>query len=143
MTARRFCTFHVAGLLLGVDVDLVQEVMGDEPMTPVPLAHPCVCGLLNLRGQIVTAIDARQRLGLRPRSADDRGTHIVIRTAHESVSLVVDAEGEVVDLSDSDIESLPENVSETIRELVTGACRVDESLLLMIDAERMLTLGLD
>jgi len=112
-------------------------------MTRVPLADPSVSGVLNLRGQIVAAIDARQRLGLSPRRPDDGRTNIVIRTEHESVSLVVDAEGEVVDLADSDVEQLPENVSERIRSLVTGACRVDDGLLLLLDAERTLTLGPD
>lgn len=143
MSARRLCTFHVGGLLLGVDIELVQEVLGDEPTTRVPLADPSVSGLLNLRGQIVAAIDARQRLGLSPRRPDDGWTNIVIRTEHESVSLVVDSEGEVVDVADSDLEQLPENVSERIRNLVTGACRVEEGLLLLLDAERTLTLGPD
>ena len=143
MSTRRICAFHVGELLLGVDVELVQEVLGDALMTRVPLAGPSVSGVLNLRGQIVAAIDARQRLGLPPRHPDDGRTNIVIRTEHESVSLVVDAEGEVVDLADSDVEQLPENVSERIRSLVTGACRVDDDLLLLLDAERTLTLGPD
>jgi purine-binding chemotaxis protein CheW len=143
MSARRFCTFHVGDLLLGVEVELVQEVLGMEPMTRVPLADPWVSGLLNLRGQIVTAVDARRRLGLPPRSAGERTANIVIRTPDGSVSLVVDREGDVVDLADAEIEPLPENVSPAIRAIVSGTCKVDESLLLMLDAERTLTIGSD
>lgn len=140
MSTRRVCTFHVGELLLGVDVGIVQEVLGEQPMTPVPLADPSVRGLLNLRGQIVTAIDARRRLGLRARRGDHSMTNVVIRTAHEPMSLVVDTEGEVVDVADSDIEPLPENVDETIRTFVTGSCKLEQSLLLMLDAERLFTL---
>jgi purine-binding chemotaxis protein CheW len=143
MSVRRFCTFHVGDLLLGVEVELVQEVLGEEPMTRVPLADPWVSGLLNLRGQIVTAIDARRRLGLPPRSPGERTANIVLRTPDGSVSLVVDREGDVVDLPDTEIEPLPENVSPAIRAVVTGTCRVDERLLLMLDAERTLTIGSD
>lgn len=143
MSVRRFCTFHVGELLLGVEVELVQEVLGEEPMIRVPLADPWVSGLLNLRGQIVTAIDARRRLGLAPRSPGDRSANIVLRTPEGAVSLVVDREGDVVDLPDAEIEPLPENVSPTIRSVVTGTCRVDESLLLMLDATRTLTIGAD
>ena len=143
MSVSRFCTFHVGELLLGVEVELVQEVLGEEPMTRVPLADPWVSGLLNLRGQIVTAIDARRRLGLPPRGPGERTANIVLRTPDGSVSLVVDREGDVVDLPDTEIEPLPENVSPAIRAVVTGTCRVDESLLLMLDAQRTLTIGSD
>jgi purine-binding chemotaxis protein CheW len=143
MSVRRFCTFHVGELLLGVEVELVQEVLGSEPMIRVPLADPCVSGLLNLRGQIVTAIDARRRLGMPPRGVGDRSANIVLRTPDGSVSLVVDREGDVVDLPDTEIEPLPENVSPAIRAVVTGTCKVDESLLLMLDAARTLTIGSD
>ncbi len=143
MSGGRFCTFHVGGLLLGVEVQMVQEVLGEEPMTRVPLADPWVSGLLNLRGQIVTAIDARRRLGLPPRTPGDRTANIVLRTPDGSVSLVVDREGDVVDLAMNEIEPLPENVSPAIRAVVTGTCRVEESLLLMLDVERTLTIGSD
>ena len=143
MSVRRFCTFHVGELLLGVEVELVQEVLGEEPMIRVPLADPWVSGLLNLRGQIVTAIDARRRLGLPPRSPGARTANIVLITPNGSVSLVVDREGDVVDLLDSEIEPLPENVAPSIRAVVTGTCKVEERLLLMLDAERTLTIGSD
>lgn len=143
MSVGRFCTFHVGDLLLGVEVQLVQEVLGEEPMTRVPLADPWVSGLLNLRGQIVTAIDARRRLGLPPRGPGDRSANFVLRTPDGSVSLVVDREGDVVDLPITEIEPLPENVSPAIRAVVTGTCRVEESLLLMLDVERTLTIGSD
>ena len=139
----RFCTFHVGELLLGVEVGLVQEVLGEEPMTRVPLADPWVSGLLNLRGQIVTAIDARRRLGLPPRGPGDRTANIVLRMPDGSVSLVVDREGDVVDLPEDEIEPLPENVSPAIRAVVSGTCKVGEGLLLMLDAERTLTIGSD
>lgn len=143
MSVGRFCTFHVGELLLGVEVELVQEVLGAEPMIRVPLADPWVSGLLNLRGQIVTAIDARRRLGLPPRIPGDRTANIVLRTADGSMSLVVDREGEVVDVADAEIEPLPENVSAAIRAVVTGTCKVEQSLLLMLDAQRTLTIGSD
>jgi purine-binding chemotaxis protein CheW len=112
-------------------------------MIRVPLADPWVSGLLNLRGQIVTAIDARRRLGLAPRGPAERIANIVLRTADGSVSLVVDREGDVVDLPDAEVEPLPENVSPAIRSVVTGTCKVEEGLLLMLDAERTLTMGSD
>ncbi len=143
MSERRYCTFHVGGLLVGVEVDLVQEVLGDVATTPVPLADSSVSGLINLRGQIVTAVDARRRLGLAPRIAGIRSTNVVICAAHEPVSLVVDSEGEVVDVEDADVELLPENVSALIRDFVSGVCKVEHNLLLLLDVPRLLAVGSD
>jgi purine-binding chemotaxis protein CheW len=138
----RYCTLHVGDLLLGVAVELVDEVIAEVAITRVPLAEPSVVGLINLRGQIVTAVDARVRLGLAPR-ADAEGKNVVIRATHEAVSLVVDREGDVVDLSDVDVQPLPENVDAAIRNFITGACKVDERLLLLLDAPRLLAVGSD
>ena len=62
----QFCTFYLDSLLFGVDLQGVQEVIRNLDMTQVPLAPGVVRGLINLRGQIVTAIDLRQRLGRYP-----------------------------------------------------------------------------
>ena len=64
---KQFCTFFVNGLFFGVEVLKVQEVIRYQEMTRVPLAPAMIEGLINLRGQIVTAIDLRRRLDLSPR----------------------------------------------------------------------------
>ena len=104
---RRYCTFGVGGLLLGIDVERVQEVLRDQEITPVPLADPSVLGLLNLRGQIVTAIDARHRLGLAERTPGQSVAHVIVRCADEAVSLAVDVEDEVVAVDDEAYEHVP------------------------------------
>lgn len=141
MSDRRFCTFHVGSLLLGVELDRVQEVMGEQVMTPVPLADPSVVGLLNLRGRIVTAIDARMRLGLASRAVGAPVAHIVVRVEGEPVSLVVDGRGEVIEVDDVDFEEVPETVSATIREYAEGAYEVEGGVLLALDADRALTMA--
>ena len=140
--SNRYCTLHVGDLLLGVEVELVHEVLADVAIARVPLADPSVVGLINLRGQIVTAVDARLRLGLPPRE-NGAGKNVVIRATHEAVSLVVDSEGDVVDLSDVDVQPLPDNVDATIRNFTTGACKVDGRLLLLLDAPRLVAVGSD
>ena len=78
-TQQQFCTFYINRLLFGVEVETVQEVIRHQEMTGVPLAPEVVAGLINLRGQIVTAIDLRRRLGVRDRPAavadERRGSH--------------------------------------------------------------------
>src|SRR5208337_5246018 len=92
-TSGQFSTFFVADLFFGVDVLRVQEVLRFQQMTHVPKALEVIEGLINLRGQIVTAIDMRKRLGLPPRAGDKSPMNMVVRTADGAVSLLVDEIG--------------------------------------------------
>src|SRR5439155_869714 len=92
----QFCTFLVRGMLFGLEVTRIQEVIRYQPLTAVPLTSPVIAGLINLRGQIVTAIDLRIRLGLPPREPDERPLNVVVRTADGPVSLLVDDIGDVI-----------------------------------------------
>lgn len=140
MSDERYCLLHVGDLLLGVEVGRVQEVLGDVPVTPVPLADTSVTGLLNLRGRIVTAVDARARLGLPPRQAGQGVANVVMTAGGETVSLVVDAEEDVADVDGLSCDQVPETVASTIRTFVTGCYQLDNRLLLVLDADRALTL---
>ena len=135
---RQFCTFSVNDLLLAIDVLEVQEVIRYQDMTRVPTAPPVVRGLINLRGQIVTAIDLRRRLGL-PAAADDhRPMNVVVRTDDGAVSLLVDEIGDVIELANQKLERPPETVPAAIRELVTGIIMLEGRLLLLLDTARVM-----
>jgi len=130
---KRFCTFIVDGLTFGVDVLRVQEVIRFQEMTRVPLASPMVSGLINLRGQIVTAIDLRRRLALTDRPADQLPMNVVVRTDDGAVSLLVDEIGDVLEVDESTYERPPETLTGAARQIVQGVYKLKESLLLIID----------
>jgi len=132
----QFSTFVVANLFFGVDVLRVQEVLRFQPMTAVPQAPKVIEGLINLRGQIVTAIDMRQRLQLPPRPADKSPMNIVVRTSDGAVSLLVDEIGDVLQMDESDYERPPENLDVAARELIRGVYKLKDRLLLVLDEER-------
>ena len=135
--ARQLCTFHVDSLYLGVDVMEVQEVIRYQEMTAVPLAPEVVRGLINLRGQIVTALDLRRMLALAPLEGE-LPTNVVIRDgADEAVSLLVDQIGDVVDTDEADFEPVPPTLSGPARELVLGAYKLPHALLLVLDTQRV------
>lgn len=138
---RSMATFWVDGLLLGVEIEHVQEVLRGQDVTPVPLADPAVVGLLNLRGRLAAAIDLRHRLGLSPRAPGEALVHVVVRSHGEPVSVVVDLEGEVVEVDDRSAEAVPDTVGPTIRAFLTAAHQLDGPLLLVLDAERAITLS--
>ncbi|UMG94632.1 chemotaxis protein CheW [Nocardioides sp. TF02-7] len=132
------CTFWVDGLFFGVAVDEVQEVLRHQPMTPVPSARPEVAGLINLRGQIVTAIDLRVRLGRPPRPADRLPMNVIVRSRGEIVSVLVDDIGDVIDVSGLRLQPVPPTVPAVVRDVVHGVRSLPDAILLVLDADRAL-----
>ena len=135
----RYCTFWVDGLFFGVAVCDVQEVLRYQEMTPVPRAPGCVTGLINLRGQIVTAVDLRHRLGLTARADGEFPMNVVVRSRDEVVSLLVDDIGDVIDTAVGEtraqLEPVPPNVPAGVRDVVTGVLSLPEAILLVLDAD--------
>ena len=138
MARDQFCTFYVRGLFLGLEVTCIQEVIRYQPLTVVPLTPPVIAGLMNLRGQIVTAIDLGHRLGLPPREPGERPLNVVVRTPDGAVSLLVDEIGDVIEVGDDSFERPPETVSDEARALILGAYKLKDRLLLVLDAARAL-----
>ncbi|MCC6343610.1 MAG: chemotaxis protein CheW [Bryobacterales bacterium] len=139
-TSAQFATFFVADLFFGVDVLRVQEVLRFQQMTSVPLAPDVIEGLINLRGQIVTAVEMRRRLGLPPRREDQPPMNMVVRTEDGAVSLLVDEIGDVLDVDSTTHERPPENLHSAARELIRGVYKLKDKLLLVLDAERTVDL---
>jgi len=136
----QYSTFDVAGFYFGIDVLQVQEVLRYQEMTPVPLAPAVIEGLINLRGQIVTALDMRRCLSLPPRSEGETAMNVVVRTEGGVVSLLVDEIGDVVEVESSSFERPPENIDPAIRNLVQGVHKLKGRLLLVLDIEQTLKL---
>jgi purine-binding chemotaxis protein CheW len=137
---RRYCTFYLDGLYFGVEVEKVQEVMRYQPMTRVPLAPPVVRGLINLRGQIVTALDLRRRLALRERPADQSPMNVVLRTDEGAVSLLVDQIGDVLEAEDASFERPPETLVGPSRALIRGVYKLRNALLLVLDTDKTIAI---
>lgn len=131
--ADQFCTFLLDGHLFGIPVQDVQEVLRHQDIRSVPLAAPEIRGLLNLRGQIVTTIDLRVRLGLSP--AEDGSVNVVVRTPDGPVSLLVDQIGDVLEPPESTFEPAPDTVPRHLRELVKRVCKLADGLMLVLDTE--------
>jgi purine-binding chemotaxis protein CheW len=133
---RQYCTFYVAGHYFGIDVLKVQEIIRYQEMMRVPLAASVVSGLINLRGQIVLAIDLRRRLELEDRPADQLPMNVVVYTDDGAVSILVDEIGDVLHVPEELFERPPETLQGTVRELILGVYKLQDRLLLILDIER-------
>ena len=138
MTRHKISTFKVDGELFGVDALLVQEVSRHLELTSVPLAPYAVAGIMNLRGEVVTALDLRRLLGREERPEGVRAMNVVLRGESGSVSLLVDEIQSVEDVEDSSFEPIPDTVTGAAREFLSGAYKMPDGLLLTLDVQRVL-----
>jgi len=136
----QFCTFLLQEEYFGVPVEQVQEVIRHQEMTRVPLVPEAVRGLINLRGQIVMAVDLRRLLGMPERPASQLPINIVVRTDDGAVSFLVDEIGDVIDVDGNGIEP-PETVRGRAREMIRGIYRLDGQLMRWLDISATCRVG--
>ncbi|MEH1838880.1 MAG: chemotaxis protein CheW [Nostoc sp.] len=150
MTEQQICTFFLKGVYFGIDVQHVQEVIRPQPMTRVPLAPPDICGLINLRGQIITVIDLQRRLEMsQPQTQSTtklgdaaQGFNIVLCSDNEIVSLLVDDVGDVLEFAHNTFQPPPATLKGRMRQMLAGAYPLPEGFLLVLDGEKILDVNL-
>ncbi|BBD65527.1 CheW protein [Nostoc commune NIES-4072] len=150
MVEQQICTFFLKGVYFGIDVQHVQEVIRPQAMTPVPLAPPDICGLINLRGQIITVIDLQRRLEMsEPQTQSTtklgdaaQGFNVVLCCDGEIVSLLVDDVGDVLEFAQNTFQPPPTTLKGRMRQMLAGAYPLSEGFLLILDAEKILDVNL-
>ena len=140
MSEQQFCTFYLGEHYFGVPVSEVQEIIRYQDMTRVPLAPDVISGLINLRGQIVTAIDLRKRLEFEAKTDDKKLMNVVVRTNEGAVSLQVDEIGDVLEVPDDCFERCPETLKGAARDMIWGAYKLDKKLLLILDTGKAINI---
>lgn len=135
---RQFSTFRINDLLLGIEVTKVQEVIRYQEMTVIPLAPSVIEGLINLRGQIIIAIDTRRSLGLERDDGSALPMNVVIQSGDAVVSLLVDDVGDVIDVPLDAFSPVPDNMPAQQRELISGVYDLSEGLMLVLDTSQLL-----
>jgi len=138
---QQFCTFFLKDQFFGVPVQQVQEVIRYQEMTRVPLVPPVIRGLINLRGQIVMAIDLRRRMGMDDRPDSELPMNVVVRTEDGAVSFLVDEIGDVLEAEGQNFEPPPETLQGQGRDLLRGVYKLQERLMLVLDTERAVAIG--
>ncbi len=134
---RQYCTFRLAQYHCGIDVLAVHEILRQQPMTRVPLAPPVVKGLINLRGQIITALDMRVRLGFPVREDGKPPVNIVVGygsgSEETSAALLVDEIGDVIEIDPTTCEAPPDTIRGAVRDLIQSVSKREKGLLLILD----------
>jgi purine-binding chemotaxis protein CheW len=142
MATKQLCTFRVGGELFGIGVERVQEVINYQQMTPIPFSS-ALRGLINLRGQIIVAIDLRTRLQMKERPADQPPMNVVLHSEEGAVSLLVDEICDVVEVTDQTFEAVPVTMRSAFKEIIGGVHKLDTDLMLVLDAQRAIDVGVE
>lgn len=136
---RQFCSFIVDDLLLGADVRKVQEVIRGLEITKILSAPWAVRGLVNLRGQVIEAIDLRRCLGIADSTLGHMPFHLIFRTADGPISLLVEQVGSVIEIGEDCASLPPETLKGRMREIVSLVYQLSDKLLPIVDMDRLLS----
>lgn len=141
MTLQQVCTFYLNGFYFGLEIEDVQEMIRQPPLTRIPLAPPDLCGLMNLRGQVIPVVDLSCRLGLRSASCgigDETTYNIVVNAIADVVSFIVDDIGDVLHCESEAFEPPPAHLNADIRCFLKGAYKLEQGFLLVLDTIKIL-----
>ncbi len=133
-----FATFYVGNILLGLDIQQIEEINRQLAMTAAPHAPHFVRGVVNLRGEVATVVDLRAILGMPPVEITDQSRNVVVNSRGERIGLLVDRIGDVVRAVTADIEPPPANVSGVDGRFFKGVCKLEKELLVILDVEEAL-----
>ena len=135
----QWVTFRLEGETYGINVMQVQEVLRYTEIAPVPGAPSYVLGIINLRGNVVTVIDTRNRFGLPPADITDQTRIVIIEAEGHVVGILVDAVAEVVYLRQSEIENAPNVGNEESAKFIQGVCNKNDELLILVELDKMMS----
>ncbi len=139
---RELFSCRIGGQWVGLPVDQVIEVVPPQPRTEIPLAPPSVLGLINLRGKVITELDARHIAGLPPRESDDRGHIVIIESlSGELFGLAVDEVGIVAEADYHQYENTPDSLAPEWRRMAEGVIKREDDVMLIVDVEKLLAMS--
>lgn len=132
-------TFTVRDALCGIDASNVQEVVRVGTLTPVPYASPEVAGIMNLRGRIVTVVDAGMKLGYSRAVPTGESRIFIIEDRTEYLGMLVDRVNEVIESEGVKWDPLPANTAHS--RYARGVSRVAGKVMTLLDVSQILTAG--
>ncbi len=135
----QWVTFYLGDEKYGINVMQVQEVLRVTEIAPVPGAPSYVLGIINLRGNVVTVIDTRNRFGLSSKETDDSSRVVIIETESHIIGILVDSVAEVVELKGSEIETAPNVGNEESSKYIQGVTSRENELLILVDLNKLLS----
>ena len=132
---RLYLIFVIDDLKLGVDAEFVVEILSSHTATALPLVPSYVCGIFNMRGQIIPVLNIRRRLG----KSDNEGENLLIVLNYDNmqIGVLVDAVDQMVEIDDESILPMP---AQSMQRFVSGMCTIPDGsgTMLVLDCGQLL-----
>ena len=132
-------TFVLGKEIFAIDIHHIREIIEYEEITPVPMMPVFVRGIINLRGNVVTVIDTRQRFGLDSAPVTDNTRIVIIEADKQVVGILVDSVAEVVYLRQSEVETAPNVGNDESAKFIQGVCNKNGELLILVELDKMMS----
>jgi purine-binding chemotaxis protein CheW len=137
-TTIQVATFYIENLLLGVNIDVVQEINRHLEVTEVPHSPPSVRGVVNLRGEVVTVVDLRTLLGLKKRDSETNCKCVVIHSQEELIGVLVDEIADTLSVPQSKIDPPPSNIDGVEGQYFRGVYTLESGVVILLDVQQLL-----
>jgi purine-binding chemotaxis protein CheW len=134
-----FLTFLIGEVTYGIDISLVTEIVGLQPITELPDLPGYLKGIINLRGRIIPVLDVRLRFKQAARDYNERTCIIIVTSGGLNLGLIVDTVAEVVNIPETDIEAPPAMQGVTANPFIKAIAKVEDQVKLLLNCDRLLT----
>lgn len=133
--SRKYLIFITDDLRLGVNAEYVVEIMNTHTATYLPMMPDYICGIYNMRGQIIPIMDIRRRLG-KPSSGEDN-LLVVLNYNGTQLGILVDSVEVMLDIPNASILPIP---SQSAQKLVSGMCTLPDGsgTMLVLDCDQLI-----
>lgn len=130
--------FRLSGESYGIPVLKVQEIQRYSEISPIPGAPSYVLGIINLRGNVISVLNTRERFGLEELEVTDNTRIVILEAAGQIVGILVDSVAEVISVKASEVDIAPNVGNDETAKFIDGVSNKDGELLILLDAEKIL-----
>lgn len=134
----KYLTFRLGDETYGIEIRHVREIIGIQKITEVPEMPDFICGVINLRGQVIPVMDVRTRFKMSRRDYDDRTCVIVVEVQDSTMGLVVDTVSEVADIPDTEVQPPPKVNKAASSRYIKGMGKTGDEVKILLDADKLL-----
>ena len=139
LSERQYATFYVGDILLGIDIQKVQEINRQLDVTEVPHSPDYVRGVINLRGDVATVVDLRTILGLPVAEVTRESRNLIVHSQGESIGFLVDRISDILTLQSDEIGPPPSNLDGIQERFFEGVHTLESEILVILDVEETLS----
>jgi len=139
----QFLTILIGGETFAIGILDVKEIIEIDHITRVPMMPDFICGIINLRGKVVSVIDLGARLGRVASNMTKKSCIVLVEVgAGEdalTIGMLVDEVNEILEIDDT-LTQPPPNFGTDIRtDFVKAMGRVGDRFIILLDVAHVLS----